>query len=191
MAPRVLIVDDEPDIATGCARFLKQIGLDSILAFSVESAISLVRSQGLALVLTDVLFPNGRDGFRVSGARPETFPPNAGDPNEWISFPGDGGANSRCWRKFPSQAVQWRTIDFHGAINSPLKGSVVASGAEPFGSGEIFPKIDQNPSPTSSRSRWGVPPGYTAPLLMRSDLSAQFRGLLVPCWRTTRLRQGC
>ena len=65
MAARVLIVDDEPDIATGCARFLKQIGLDSILAFSVESAIPLICSHGLALLLTDVVFPNGRDGFEL------------------------------------------------------------------------------------------------------------------------------
>jgi len=67
MAGRVLIVDDEPDLAVSCARFLKQIGLvDSRLAFSVEEAIPLVRSHGLALVLTDVIFPNGRNGFELA-----------------------------------------------------------------------------------------------------------------------------
>jgi DNA-binding response OmpR family regulator len=65
VARTAVIVDDEPDLATGCARFLKQIGLDSILAFSVESAIPLMRSHGLALLLTDVVFPNGRDGFEL------------------------------------------------------------------------------------------------------------------------------
>jgi DNA-binding NtrC family response regulator len=66
VAKTALIVDDEPDLADGCERLLKEIGLESQLAFRVEDAILFLRTHHPALVLSDINFRNGKDGFALA-----------------------------------------------------------------------------------------------------------------------------
>ncbi len=74
MAKTALIVDDEPELADGCARLLKESGFESQLAYSVEEAIPLLRSHKPALVLSDIYFRNGKDGFDLAGYMREASP---------------------------------------------------------------------------------------------------------------------
>ncbi len=59
--PRVLVVDDEPLIATTVAAILNDNGFEAAHAFSAEDALTLVHDFCPDIVLSDVLMP------RISG----------------------------------------------------------------------------------------------------------------------------
>ena len=66
MTKTALIVDDEPDLAEGCALLLQRAGFDFHLAFSVEQAIRVLGSLRPAVVLSDINFPGRQDGFDLA-----------------------------------------------------------------------------------------------------------------------------
>jgi DNA-binding NtrC family response regulator len=67
--PRVLIVDDEPDVVTNWARLLGGEGYPCITAPDGETALSLLESERPDIVLTDLKMPRV-DGMQVlAGAR--------------------------------------------------------------------------------------------------------------------------
>jgi DNA-binding response OmpR family regulator len=63
--PRVLIVDDETEVADTCARVLKKAGFDCAVAYDAPEAIALFDATQPALVLSDINLPNG-DGFELA-----------------------------------------------------------------------------------------------------------------------------
>src|SRR5262249_5631244 len=54
---RVLVVDDEPDLAESCAFLLERAGYAAKTATSGEAALQLLGSESFALVITDVRMP--------------------------------------------------------------------------------------------------------------------------------------
>jgi signal transduction histidine kinase/DNA-binding response OmpR family regulator len=62
--PRVLVVDDEPEIARMLVALLRESGFESRSAGSGEEALEVLASTGIGLVILDVLLP-GIDGFEV------------------------------------------------------------------------------------------------------------------------------
>jgi two-component system, OmpR family, response regulator MprA len=61
---RVLIVDDEPRILSMMRRVLEADGYDVVMAGDGHSALDILRSEPIDLVILDVMMP-GMDGFEV------------------------------------------------------------------------------------------------------------------------------
>ncbi|MCA8948728.1 MAG: sigma-54-dependent Fis family transcriptional regulator [Planctomycetes bacterium] len=68
---RVLVVDDERDLAESCAYFLERAGYDASCATSGEQALELLERSPFALVITDVRMPrmSGMDVLAAVKAR--------------------------------------------------------------------------------------------------------------------------
>ena len=62
--PRVLLVDDEPDLLELLELTLSRMGLDTVCADCVTTAIRLLDNDSFDLCLTDMRLPDG-DGLRV------------------------------------------------------------------------------------------------------------------------------
>jgi two-component system response regulator PilR (NtrC family) len=62
--PKVLVIDDEPDLLELLELTLSRMGLDTTRAQSVAEAIKALDSQGFDLCLTDMRLPDG-EGLRV------------------------------------------------------------------------------------------------------------------------------
>jgi len=65
--PRILVVEDNPDAATGIARLLSTCGFEVKVAHDGKSGISLARSFRPEVVLLDIGLP-GMNGYDVVGA---------------------------------------------------------------------------------------------------------------------------
>ncbi len=61
---RILIVDDEPDLAATWVRFFRQMGRVPLVARSGPEALALIDAERPDLVLTDLRLP-GVDGLEV------------------------------------------------------------------------------------------------------------------------------
>jgi DNA-binding response OmpR family regulator len=64
MHPKVLIVDDEPNIIVPLQFLMEQNGFDVLIAQSGEEAIEMIMQYRPALILLDIMLP-GIDGFEV------------------------------------------------------------------------------------------------------------------------------
>jgi len=62
--PRILIVDDEPDMVENCARILRRSGHRCLTATDPRRALALLESERPDLVLTDLKMPEV-DGLAV------------------------------------------------------------------------------------------------------------------------------
>jgi two-component system response regulator PilR (NtrC family) len=62
--PKVLVIDDEPDLLELLELTLSRMGLDTTRAQTVAESIKLLDSQGFDLCLTDMRLPDG-EGLRV------------------------------------------------------------------------------------------------------------------------------
>ncbi|GAP62864.1 hypothetical protein ARMA_1287 [Ardenticatena maritima] len=62
--PRVLIVDDEPNIVISIEFLMRQAGYDVQVAHSGEDAMALISTNPPDLVILDIMLP-GIDGFEV------------------------------------------------------------------------------------------------------------------------------
>src|SRR5271169_782595 len=62
--PKVLVIDDEPDLLELLELTLSRMGLDTTRAQSVQEAIRLLDAQAFDLCLTDMRLPDG-EGLRV------------------------------------------------------------------------------------------------------------------------------
>src|SRR5262245_53314232 len=62
--PRVLVVDDEPDMVENCARILKRAGYQCLAATDPHRALALVETEQPDLLLTDLKMP-GMDGLEL------------------------------------------------------------------------------------------------------------------------------
>ena len=62
---KILIVEDQPQIVRLITGVLKAVGYDVISTSSGESAIEMTVMENPALILLDIMFPQGIDGFEV------------------------------------------------------------------------------------------------------------------------------
>src|SRR5919108_722390 len=62
--PRILVIDDEPDMVENCVRILRRAGHRCLSTTDPERALSLLESERPDLVLTDLKMP-GLDGFAI------------------------------------------------------------------------------------------------------------------------------
>ena len=62
--PRILIVDDEPDMVDNCARILRRSGYRCLTAIDPQRAATLLESERPDLLLTDLKMP-GLDGLAL------------------------------------------------------------------------------------------------------------------------------
>ena len=62
--PRILIVDDEPDMVDNCARILRRAGYRCLTAVDPQRAATLLESERPDLLLTDLKMP-GLDGLAL------------------------------------------------------------------------------------------------------------------------------
>ena len=72
-APRVLIVDDEPDVLEICARTLRTQDFEVITASDVRTAKILLQAQAVDLLVTDIRMPV-EDGISLLHAVHDTTP---------------------------------------------------------------------------------------------------------------------
>jgi DNA-binding NtrC family response regulator len=62
--PRVLVVDDEPDMVENCARILRRVGYQCLTATDSQRALALVETERPDLLLSDLKMP-GMDGIEL------------------------------------------------------------------------------------------------------------------------------
>jgi CheY-like chemotaxis protein len=62
--PRVLVIDDEPDMVENCVRILRRAGYRCLSTTDPERALVLLESERPDLVLTDLKMPSV-DGLSV------------------------------------------------------------------------------------------------------------------------------
>jgi len=67
MATKVLVVDDEPDVATYMSVVLKQNGFTPVLATSADQALDLVKLECPDLICLDIMMPK-KSGFSFYAA---------------------------------------------------------------------------------------------------------------------------
>ena len=61
----ILVIDDEADLASTCARLLKGAGFECEVAFTMDDALAKFDAKRPSLVLSDITLPNG-DGFEIA-----------------------------------------------------------------------------------------------------------------------------
>jgi PAS domain S-box-containing protein len=64
----VLLVEDNPDVATACSGLLEQLGYDVRWAADAEAAWREIDNEGIDMVLSDVVMPGKRDGVDLARA---------------------------------------------------------------------------------------------------------------------------
>ncbi len=74
MACRVLVVEDEPDLAKTCERLLRWEGYEVVSAGSRQAALWAMRGEPFGLVIADLRLPDG-DGLEVVRAARATPAP--------------------------------------------------------------------------------------------------------------------
>lgn len=62
---RLLVVDDEPDVAQALEGMLEQLGYSVTLAIGADEALAAARTDRFDLVLSDVTMPGGQDGVAL------------------------------------------------------------------------------------------------------------------------------
>ena len=75
-ATRLLLVDDEVGVRAAMARVLERAGFAVALAESGEHALTALRAQGAALMITDIIMPR-QNGVELIKAVRREFPATA------------------------------------------------------------------------------------------------------------------
>ena len=113
---RILIIDDDTEVADTCARVLKTAKFDCLVAYDSPMAILLFDSSRPALVLSDINLPTG-NGYEIARYVREEIAWNAGGTNDYLS-------SRRCsatsfWRgrgRLSAQALCQCRTDFHRQV---------------------------------------------------------------------------
>ena len=66
---RVLVIEDEVDLAVTCERLLRHLGYAVVRAGSRSEGLSIIETGRISLVITDVQLPDGNGLDLVSAAR--------------------------------------------------------------------------------------------------------------------------
>ena len=71
--PKILVVDDDPNLLTGLALYLKWSGYQVVTAIDAVSAITVAKKEVPDVVILDIGLPDG-DGFVVMECLEEMMP---------------------------------------------------------------------------------------------------------------------
>ena len=72
---KILIVDDESELAEVAAEYLSGVGYEVLVANNAEAALLLVQQHSdIALVFTDIVMPGGMNGFQLAVKLFQTTP---------------------------------------------------------------------------------------------------------------------
>ena len=72
-APRVLVVDDNPDMRAALQRLLAYLGYDVATAADGNQALSIHRERQVGIVITDIFMP-GKEGMETIAAFKKDWP---------------------------------------------------------------------------------------------------------------------
>ena len=64
-APRILFVDDEPNIRETLAKVLEMHGYEVVVAGTVPEALNIITSQTFDVLISDLNMGHAADGFTV------------------------------------------------------------------------------------------------------------------------------
>src|SRR5262249_25961953 len=68
----ILLVEDNPEVASVTATMLNELGYREVTAPSVDAALEILRERDdIALVLSDIVMPGSRDGIALAQAMRE------------------------------------------------------------------------------------------------------------------------
>lgn len=126
MPPRVLVVEDEADLATTCARLLRWQGYEVVCANSRQAALWAIYGEPFVLVITDLRLPDG-DGLDVVRAARRTSTPTpvivftgfVSEPSRRAAI--EAGASTYLVKPFSVEA-------FRAAIRKTLGSAAVDAG---------------------------------------------------------------
>lgn len=62
ISKKILVVDDQPEVANQISSYLEHLGFKTIVVNSVEAALVIFKPELVELVISDVLMP-GKNGF--------------------------------------------------------------------------------------------------------------------------------
>jgi CheY-like chemotaxis protein len=65
MPETILIIDDEKEMADTCARVLRALGFNCLVAYDSAKAFAMIDSERPALVVSDITLPTS-DGFEIA-----------------------------------------------------------------------------------------------------------------------------
>ena len=71
---RILVVDDQPDIAALLRVWLEQDGHSTVLASCAEDALVLLSSNVFQIMLSDITMPGELDGIQLAHRAQATYP---------------------------------------------------------------------------------------------------------------------
>ena len=63
---KILIVDDDPDIAFAARLFLEKAGYAAVEARNSEEALSIIQRQAIDLIVLDVMMDSTTEGFQMA-----------------------------------------------------------------------------------------------------------------------------
>jgi two-component system, chemotaxis family, CheB/CheR fusion protein len=63
--PRVLVVDDAPDVTEMIATLLQHAGFDAVMAFSAPEALEAARGERFEVIISDIGMP-GMNGYDLA-----------------------------------------------------------------------------------------------------------------------------
>jgi PAS domain S-box-containing protein len=70
----ILLVEDNPDVASASAGLLEELGYRVRITGNAESALKEIESEGIDLVFSDIVMPGGMDGLDLAKAVRATRP---------------------------------------------------------------------------------------------------------------------
>jgi CheY-like chemotaxis protein len=71
---RILIVDDEPELAALMRTWAKESGHRAVLAHSAQDALTLLAAKAFDIMLTDIMMPGQMDGIALAEATKTLYP---------------------------------------------------------------------------------------------------------------------
>jgi DNA-binding NtrC family response regulator len=72
--PTALVVDDDQDVCEVFVGMLSRLGYDPVKAFDAQSALAVLGSTTIDLVVTDVVMPGKMDGIGLAEIIGESWP---------------------------------------------------------------------------------------------------------------------
>jgi CheY-like chemotaxis protein len=71
---RILVVDDEPELAVLVRAWAKEMGHTAVLAHSAQDALSLLAVRAFDIMLTDIMMPGQMDGIALAETASALYP---------------------------------------------------------------------------------------------------------------------
>jgi CheY-like chemotaxis protein/two-component sensor histidine kinase len=119
---RILVVDDEPEVAALIRTWLRQDGHTAVLAGSAADALTLLSVRSFDILLTDIIMPGEQDGIQLAESAQALYPAlkillMSGYSRET--------ATSRTELPWPLLVKPFRKADFDAAMKHSSEGAAL------------------------------------------------------------------